>query len=107
VSDTPEIKGTDDDYLPVLAASRLGESDFAAHGAGEDTVLYSIAALSGEWNRIIRKLSDIFAISTTDAGGIRVEEISVQVTFNAKGKLVFVAEAGVTGAISIKLKPKT
>jgi hypothetical protein len=59
-----------------------------------------------DWVVVMQQVSEI--ISGTDAHthaeGFRLSEVSVSLGFNAKGKLAFIAEAGVEASVSVTFK---
>ncbi|MBO9502545.1 hypothetical protein [Brevundimonas sp. A19_0] len=60
-----------------------------------------------QWEATIEHL---LALSSTIGGKARewaAEEITIGFTLSAKGELLFIAEAGATASISVKLKRKT
>jgi len=64
----------------------------------------SLEEVKEDWNVVMQQVAEI--ISGTDAKGLaksgyQFGEINISLGFNAKGKLAFIAEAGVEASVSI------
>jgi hypothetical protein len=61
-----------------------------------------------DWNIMMAQLSDIMSNTekTTESSRYQMDEITVKLGFTAKGKIAFIAEAGVEASIEVKFKRK-
>jgi hypothetical protein len=77
-------------------------------GNGSNALTRKASEVKEDWNNMMNQLNDIMANSEKAAGAGRYEmdEIAVKLAFTAKGRLAFIAEAGVEASIEVKFKRK-
>ena len=92
-----------DDTIPFKPGSTMRPGDFQPHNFIDDTVYYKLDELKGQWNTLMKKIGDVVSGPSAFAG-LALDEITVKIGFNAKGKLVFIAEAGMDAAFEVSFK---
>ncbi|MEV4049899.1 hypothetical protein AB0J55_01825 [Amycolatopsis sp. NPDC049688] len=60
------------------------------------------AAVEQDWRTVVGLLRDLAAEMSATAGEFAMQEAEFQLGFSAKGKLGFIAEAGVTTSVKVK-----
>lgn len=63
-----------------------------------------LSNVEAQWSRTIGALMRLASSAGDHARGWGVEEISVALTLSASGELLFIAEAGVSGTVTVTLK---
>jgi hypothetical protein len=73
------------------------------------TVSRTVAELKTDWNEMMQSVTLIIEDTErhTKESGFQLEEIEIGLGFNAKGKLAFIAEAGVEASLSVRFKRGT
>jgi len=71
-----------------------------------ESVSRTVAELKTDWNEMMQSVTVIIEDTErhTKESGFQLTEIEVGLGFNAKGKLAFIAEAGVEASLSIRFK---
>jgi hypothetical protein len=71
-----------------------------------ESVSKTVAELKTDWNEMMQSVTVIIEDTErhTKKVGFKLEEIEIGLGFNAKGKLAFIAEAGVEASVSIKFR---
>ncbi len=89
-------------YVPPAAPDAASGAS-ALRERGGRVVEASVEALRENWGETVRALTEI-GDGVDDAGaGWGVAEIEVGLTLNAKGQLLFIAEAGAEATVKIRL----
>jgi hypothetical protein len=87
-----------------MAPGRLGEE--REYGETADRVKSFFtrpkAAVEQDWRRVVGLLRDLAGEMSATAGEFAMQEVEFQLGFSAKGKLGFIAEAGVTTSVKVK-----
>lgn len=61
--------------------------------------------VKADWERVSEQIRQmISATATSKPEGFRLDEVRVALAFNAKGKLVFVAEAGMEATVTLSFR---
>lgn len=98
-------KKENDNIVPFLISDNIDVGSFEAHSRTKDTIYAGIKELKDEWNSLIESIYPMFEKMPSSLGDkIFIDEVNMQIGFNAKGKLVFVAEAGADVRFSVKFK---
>lgn len=101
-------KQAKDDEVFFITASDLKQPGVKLHSDTGATLTKKVSEVKKDWNAVMGQVSEI--VSDTDVEmsktGYVLDEITVALGFNAKGKLAFIAEAGVEASIEIKFKKK-
>lgn len=61
-------------------------------------------ALQAEWDKTMSSVLSLANSAGSKLGSWKIDEISVGLTLSAKGKLLFIAEAGAQASFTVKLK---
>jgi hypothetical protein len=96
----------DPDLVPLKLKRAVAAGDLVLHSRGSDTVYRSLKALEKDWKGISDKIIKIVGSSSKEVYE-RIDSVTFSLGFNAKGKVVFVAEAGIEASISVTFKPNT
>src|SRR5689334_10229569 len=97
----PTAGAADEEVIPVKPSSHLSPGEFEAQNFFDDTVYYRLEDLREQWDALMAKVGRIVS-SKVNFGDLTVDEVTVKFGFNAKGKLVFLAEAGIDVAFEVK-----
>jgi hypothetical protein len=104
LSESIENAYADPKLLPILPSERLEPGKFEAQAWVDDTFYRKLDELRGEWRILVEKIGSVVSGTEKISESILLDEVSVQIGFNAKGKLVFVAEAGVNASFTLRMK---
>jgi hypothetical protein len=76
------------------------------HGDTGATLTKKVIEVKEDWNAVMGQVSVIVSETDTVMSETKfvLEEITISLGFNAKGKIAFIAEAGVEASIEIKFK---
>ncbi len=100
-----------DDIVSIIRRNELAPGQFEEHSARGvgDTIEKSLSALQGEWATVTRQIASIADATDPAVGqaGFELAEISFALGFNAKGKLAFIAEAGVEATVTVTVKRRS
>ena len=93
--------------LFIQGAGALAPGAVELHRSKGDELARSLEEVKGDWNIITMQVAEI--VSSTHSGleseaGFGVDQIEISLGFSAKGKLAFIAEAGVEASIKLTLK---
>src|SRR5687767_9802768 len=71
-----------------------------------ETLVRKLEDVKRDWKVMSAQILELVSTteSTTTQKGFTLSEVSVSLGFNAKGKLAFIAEAGVEGSVTVVLK---
>ena len=104
---SPEQRSVDD--VLFITAPALVPGEVQLHRDFGKDLTRSLADVKKDWDVVMTQVAQL--VSGTDSDlretGYRLDEISVALGFNAKGKLAFIAEAGVEASISVKFTKPT
>jgi hypothetical protein len=84
---------------------RAGETR-AQFASVTDIIKRPLDEVKAEWEAVFLKIQDLSASAdrVQKPGGLRLDSISVALGFTAKGKLAFIAEAGIQATVTVTLK---
>ncbi|MGH9893554.1 MAG: Pepco domain-containing protein [bacterium] len=102
-------KKTDRDPNEILFITRttLAPGEVELHrGVPGETLKRTLDEVREDWKMVSAQVIDL--MSATDSAAspapFQIDEVSVSLGFNAKGKLAFLAEAGVESSITVSFK---
>lgn len=98
-----EDKTQDVDTVYFVGKSRLAPGQVDLHRSGSEALARSLEEVKTDWEVITTQISRIVS-NTSRSLAYSIDEIEISLAFNAKGKLAFIAEAGVEASIKLKLK---
>ncbi|GAB3785384.1 Pepco domain-containing protein [Nocardioides ungokensis] len=101
-------ESTPDTIWFVSAADVSGPGVTLHKSSGATTALTRrFDEVKEDWRAMVTSIINL--ANTTDAlapkAGLRLDELTIELGFTAAGKLAFIAEAGVSGSITLSFKP--
>jgi|SRR5713101_80234 len=93
------------EFIVASAALRAGETRAQLASPG-DIIKRPLDEVKAEWEAVFSKIQELSASAdkVSKPGGLRLDSISVALGFTAKGKLAFIAEAGIQATVTVTLK---
>ncbi|MGH3758213.1 Pepco domain-containing protein [Actinophytocola sp.] len=91
-----------DDIAFISAKEALAPGQAADFGAVRDFFTRKREEVNQDWQRMADQLTEMVSGLTIAAGNLSVQEVEFQLGFSASGKLGFIAEAGVTGSVTVR-----
>ena len=91
-----------------LGQNLVEQVQFGLGERASGVVIRSLDELKDEWGQMMERLNSLVAataVSATDS--FAVDSLEFSLGFSAKGKLVFLAEAGVEATVKLVFKPRT
>ena len=97
------------DEVLFIGETKLAAGQVRLHrGGAEKELIRSLEHVKEDWKVVVGQVAEM--VSGTDdrvtAAGYELSEVNISLGFNAKGKLAFIAEAGVEASVSIVFKRK-
>ncbi len=95
------------DQVQFITSASLAPGSVELHkGDSSLRLTRSLEEVSADWQNASRQVLKMVAASETEAtdSGFEISEVTVGLGFNAKGKLGFLAEAGMEASVEITLK---
>lgn len=96
------------DKVIFQGSHQLERSELERHGLsdlGGRRFGRKLEDLKGDWERVSHQITEwIEAARVRPPDDFDLDEVSVELGFNAKGQLVFVAEGGVQATVKLTLK---
>lgn len=82
------------------------DTGFTPHKGAVEQVTRRLEESKADWARILFQVDEMATAhdAVREGGRFEVDEISVGLAFNAKGRLAFIAEAGVEATVTVVLK---
>lgn len=97
---------THDDVLFVAPNKAPAPGEAVLHAGPTERVVRSLADTSEDWKRIFGQVTTL--VSMTDervaTSGWSLDEIKIGLTFDARGRLAFIAEAGMEATVEATFK---
>lgn len=90
-----------DDIAFIGGTAPLAPGQQADYGAVRDYFSKKREEVTQDWHRMADQLTEMVTGLTIAAGNLSVQEVEFQLGFSASGKLGFIAEAGVTGSVTV------
>ena len=91
-----------------ISSSSLTQPGFVDHKQTGSALVKKAEEIKEDWDVVITQLN--FIISETEKNtvknGFEMDEVTISLGFTAKGKIAFIAEAGVEASIEVKFKKK-
>jgi hypothetical protein len=105
---TPEQEWLEDPEFLVFAGEAqlpLGASEEHALGGGIGNLLPKRKEeVKADWDRTVDQIRSLLSGVALDAAPYVLDEVTFELGFSAQGKIVFVAQAGVTATIGLTFK---
>jgi hypothetical protein len=105
-ADAPEWVN-DPDYIVFAGETPLVPGASAEHGLGDHfkgLFPRSKEQVKADWQQVVGQIRDILDKLPVDQPGFAMEEITFELGFSAQGKVVLIAEAGITATVSVTFK---
>jgi hypothetical protein len=98
-------QGSSDEVLFITGA-RLAPGEVEIHKGAAERIVRSLAEVKEDWRRVVQQVAEMISSGTDQVAGrgYRLSEVSVSLGFDARGKLAFIAEAGVEATVSVKFE---
>jgi len=106
LADAPEWVN-DPDYIVFGGEVRLPPGASDEHGmprAFRGLIPRSKEKVKADWQQVVGQIRDILDKLPTDQPGFAMEEITFELGFSAEGKVVLIAQAGITATVSVTFK---
>ncbi len=92
--------------VAFLTDRHLQPGEFAAQFGMPNIFTRPLKEVKADWHLVVNQVSDMLSaadrVATSHA--LKLDEVTIQLAFSAKGQLVFVAEAGVQASIAVSFK---
>jgi hypothetical protein len=89
-----------------ISGTELEPGGVEIHKGVTEKMVRSLADVKEDWRRVVGQVAEIFGTGTDQVAsrGYRLSEIEVSLGFDARGRLAFIAEAGVEATVSVKFE---
>lgn len=99
----------DKEYVYFQASHKLAPGEFEEHvdvkGAVAGLLKRKLKEVKVDWERVSLQMREMIqATQGTQPTGYSLDSVTISLGFNAKGQLVFIAEAGVEATVSVTFK---
>jgi hypothetical protein len=90
------------------AATQLAPGEFEEHGLRDmarGLFGRKIEEVKADWKKVTAQIQEMIqSTESAQPAGFGLESVTISLGFNAKGQLVFIAEAGVEATVSVTFK---
>jgi hypothetical protein len=89
-----------------ISGTGLEAGEVEIHKGVAEKVVRSLADVKEDWRLVVDQVAEIFGTGTDQVAsrGYRLSEVEVSLGFDARGRLAFIAEAGVRATVSVKFE---
>lgn len=89
-----------------ISGTGLEAGEVEIHKGVAEKLVRSLADVKEDWRLVVNQVAEIFGTGTDQVAnrGYRLSEVEVSLGFDARGRLAFIAEAGVEATISVKFE---
>jgi hypothetical protein len=94
------------DVLFIAPPPAPGPGEAALHAGSIKRVIRTLEETTEDWKRVVTQVTTLVGATEEHAAatGWGLDEVTVGLAFDAKGKLAFIAEAGVQASIEVRFK---
>jgi hypothetical protein len=89
-----------------ISGAVLEAGEVEVHRGAAEKVVRSLADVKEDWRLVVGQVAEIIGTGTGPIAsrGYRLSEVEVSLGFDARGKLAFIAEAGIEATVSVKFE---
>ena len=105
-SGRPQQDKRDSTKVFFITRARPAVGEVELHSVGDDLLARSLEHVKDDWRIVSGQVLEMVSATneTTTKAGYKLDEVSIGLGFNAKGKLAFIAEAGIQASVTVKFK---
>jgi|SRR3954454_6993576 hypothetical protein len=91
------------EQVVFISSAGPGPGEFDVHSGFGGKIVRSLTEVKEDWRLILGQVADIVSSGTDQVAsrGLRFKEVEVSLGFDAKGRLAFIAEAGVQATVRV------
>ena len=94
------------DEVLFISGAELEAGQVEIHKGVAEKVVRSLADVKEDWRLVVGQVAEIIGTGTDQVAihGYQLSEVEVSLGFDARGRLAFIAEAGVEATVSVKFE---
>jgi hypothetical protein len=92
--------------IAFITERQLDPGEFSEHFRLPNVFTRPVEEVRKDWGVVLGQVSTLATEADTAVAGkaLRLDSLTVELAFNAKGQLLFIAEAGVQASVSVTFK---
>lgn len=104
-----DVNIEDEDIHFITSVQKMNSPGIYQHSGNDISITRKTDEVKKDFSIILQQLNYIIteADQGSEGSGFKLDEVTISLGFSAKGKIAFIAEAGVEASIEVKFTRKT